>query len=124
MMIPGEPIAVTAGERTYTSVVLTRPQQRTLLSLVNTIATLDETLGSIEKLYEIADQIADICLPKMEQARRDALSNTEIFSIAGEVLARHVIGNEAKKKSESLPSSDQVKSAAVAVPDVFVSTND
>ena len=124
MMIPGEPIAVTAGERTYTSVVLTRPQQRSLLSLINTISKLDESLSSVEKLYDIADQIADICLPKMEQARRDALSNTEIFAIAGEVLSRHVIGNEDKKKFELPPLSDPVKSDAVAVPDVFVSTSD
>ncbi len=119
MIEPGTPLEIEHNGETFQSVVLTRSEQRGLTKLVQQVSTLDETIDSIDGLYDLIDEIVAICLPGISETDSDRLEIPDVVQIAGEVLARHIAGIDTKKKSELPPSSVPVCSVADVAGDVW-----
>ena len=111
MIEPGKKVTIEVGGNEYESVVLKRSEQRKLLSLIRKLQSLDETIEAIETVYEIADEVAAICLPTMTEEQLEAMSNTTIFEIGGKVIAAQSMDTTTEKKSESPHSSSAASSA-------------
>jgi len=102
---PGSPLEIEACGETFESVVLSRRQQRSLVSLVKESAKLDEkSVESVDRLYDIIDQIVDICLPNASDETKDRLQISDVLEIAGVALTANVLDSVSKKKSESPPT--------------------
>lgn len=104
MIEPGKPLEIEASGETFTSVVLSRRQQRSLIGLVSRAAKLETRVESIDELYDIADEIVDICLPTANESIKDRLQIKDVLAIANEVMLAHILDGEDKKKSESQPT--------------------
>lgn len=97
MILPGETVEETVNGQTYQIVSLSRSQQRNLIALVGQTNGLTESMESIEKLYEIADQIAEIVLPQMSAEERDKVSVTDVLAVGAKTMERQFPTIDAKK---------------------------
>lgn len=122
MIEPGDRFSIEHGDRIIDCRCLTRSQQRKAIGVLARLQTLEETIDAIQEVYAAADELLDICCPDMPDADRDRLSNSEIFEIAGKVIAKHAMGVEDKKKLELPRSSERGNFAKVAVPDVIATS--
>lgn len=122
MIEPGETFDIELDGRTLKAACLTRSKQRKILGVLKQLQSLDETVDSVQKVYDLADELIALCVPSMPEADRELLSNEDAFAIATKVLAAHTMGTESKKKSESPHLSEPVTCAKAAVPDVVATS--
>lgn len=122
MIEPGDKFTIEHGGETFAAGCLTRSQQRKIIGVLTQLQNIEESVESIAKVYDLADELLQLCVPSMPMERRELMSNQDAFEIAAKVLVAHTMGTEAKKKSGSPHSSEQDTSAKVAVPDVLVVT--
>lgn len=122
MIEPGDRFTIEQGGRVFDCACLTRSQQRKAIGVLSRLQSLEESIESIQEVYTAADELLDICCPDMLDSDRDRLSNSDIFEIAGKVIAKHAMGIEERKKSELPRSSERGNYAKVAVPDVIATS--
>ena len=122
MIEPNETFEIELAGRMIKAACLTRSKQRKILGVLKQLQTLEESVDSVQKVYDLADELIALCVPSMPESERELLSNQDAFDIATKVLTAHTMGTETKKKSESPPSSDRATYAKVAVPDVVATS--
>lgn len=122
MIEPGQMIEIEHNGRNLLSRVITRSEQRKIVAILQQLQKLEESIDSVEKVYDFADQLLALCLPDEPESVREQLSNEDAFAIASKVLTRHMLGSSDKKKLESPRSSGTANYAKVAVPDVLATT--
>ena len=122
MIEPGETFDIELDGRTLKAACLTRSKQRKIIGVLKQLQSLDESVDSVQKVYDLADELIALCVPSMPEADRELLSNEDAFAIATKVLTAHTMGTEAKKKSESRPLLDQGIYAKAAAPDVVATS--
>lgn len=120
MIEPGEKFKIEYEGETYLAACLTRRQQRQAVSLLGELSNIDESTESLQKVYDIADTLLELCVPGLTESQKDRMNNTDIFAIVGKAVAAQMMGGETKKKSASRHSLGQVNSAETVTPDVFV----
>lgn len=101
MIEPGTPLQIEACGQTFESVVLSRRQQRQLLKLVADASKLEPRVESIDKLYDILDEVIEICLPGATETLKDRLQFIDVLEIANSAIAANMVNATHKKKSES-----------------------
>lgn len=122
MIEPGEKFVVEYEGVAIPAVCLGRSTQRQVIRLMSELASVDETIDSVEKVFDVTDRLAEICCPQLPESIKERLSNQDILAIVGLVLQAHTIDKETKKKSELPHSSGQENSAEHVRQDVFVMT--
>lgn len=100
MLKPGEPIQIEHKGQMIQAVCLGRSRQREVVKLMTKLAGLDESIESIQAIYDIADEMLEICCPEMSDEQKDILGNDDVFEIVGNVLKAHTLDVETKKKFE------------------------
>lgn len=122
MIEPGTPLEIEHQGQKFTSSVLSRRQQRQLTQLVQSVSSLESNVAAIDRLYELLDEIVKVCLPGIGEADADRLGVDDVIAIANEVLVKHMLGFDAKKKSEPPQSLGPACSVEVVEGGVWTDT--
>lgn len=104
MIEPGTPLEIEACGEKFRSVVLSRRQQRELIGLVAKASSLEPRVESIDRLYDILDQVIEVCLPDASEELKDRLQFMDVLEIANSAIAANMMNATRKKKSESPPT--------------------
>lgn len=103
MIEPGTRLEIAACGTTFDSIVLSRKKQRELIGFVRQATRLDATVESLDKLYDIADQIVELVIPTAGETLRDSLQINDVLELANACLLAHMPDADAKKNSASQP---------------------
>ena len=112
---PGEVFTVKYGNEHEVEVVsLSMRQKRRMVELIEQVSSLSETGESRVKLFDIAEQALQICVPGLSDEFLDTINEDMAMEIITGTMAGQMITADDKKKSELPPSSAAVNSASDA----------
>ena len=84
MIEPNETFEIELAGRMIKAACLTRSKQRKILGVLKQLQTLEESVDSVQKVYDLADELIALCVPAMPEAERERLSK-EIQRLEGEI---------------------------------------
>ncbi len=123
MIASGDTFAICVRGQDFDAKVLRRSEQRKLVAMLQQLESLEGSVDALQSVFDIVDKVGAMCLPTLSDEELDGLTTDFVLEIAGETIARQLLGVEDKKKFESPPSSAPGRLPDVAEPDVFVTSD-